>query len=170
MGETTKPLLIGTLSIFLILTGSSLFSDGMFMDGLYYATISRNLAFGIGEFWQPIFTPTDSVFWGHPPLAFGLQSLGFKIFGDSIYVERFYSFFTFIFSGFIIYLIWKEVSKKELHHLFWIPLLLWTLVPLVPWAAANNILENTMAIFIYLAVLFILKSTSVALRKKSSLQ
>ena len=66
------------------------------MDGLYYATIAKNLANGLGSFWQLYFTELDGVFYGHPPLAMGLQSILFSIFGDSIYIERAYSFSTFI--------------------------------------------------------------------------
>ena len=41
---------------------------------------------------------------------------------------------------------------------FWFVLLLWMLIPLMFWASTNNLLENTMAIFTLLSVLFYLKS------------
>ena len=129
------------------------------MDGLYYATISRNLAEGTGSFWQLHFTATSyPIFYEHPPLAMGLQSIFFKIFGDSVYVERFYSLLTFIITGLIIHLIWQNISNKKIKNLSWIPLLFWIIIPLNSWACSNNMLENTMNIFVCLSILFALQS------------
>ena len=136
-----------------------MFSDGMFMDGLFYAAISHNLAQGMGSFWDLFLTHTlFPHFQGHPPLAFGIQSLFFKYLGSSIYIERIYSLTTFIITGFIITRIWYKVSKPIFHKLAWLPLLFWISMPLVTWAAPNNMLENTMMIFTSLSVLFLLKS------------
>lgn len=144
-------------ALFLTLTGPSLFSDGMFMDGLLYATISKNMANGLGTFWSPqLSNGIYPVFYEHPPLAFGLQGLWFWVFGDSIFVERFYSLTTYVLVGILIVLIWKEITKSI--KTGWIPLLLWVTVSNVPWACANNMLENTMAIFITLSAFLYIKS------------
>lgn len=157
--KNNVPFYIIVLGLFLGVCAPSLWSDGMFMDGLYYATISRNLSEGLGSFWQLYFTEISyPIFYEHPPLAIGLQSIFFQIFGDSIYVERFYSLSTFIITGVIIHLIWKKISTKELKDLSWIPLFFWIMIPLNSWACSNNMLENTMNIFVSLSVLFSLKS------------
>lgn len=157
--KNNRPYYILVFGLFLGICAPSLWSDGMFMDGLYYATISRNLAGGLGSFWQLHFTDISyPIFYEHPPLGMGLQSIFFYIFGDSIYVERFFSFFTFIVTGIIIHLIWGEINRKELKYLSWIPLLFWIIIPLNSWACSNNMLENTMNIFVSLSVLFSLKS------------
>ncbi len=144
---------------FLGLTGPQLFSDGMFMDGLWYAAIAKNMAMRLGDFWNPHFTATIyNPFFEHPPLAFGIQSILFKVFGDTIYIERFYSLFMIISTAWIIKLIWQEVTGKEKSTYAWIPILLWAIVPVISWGCANNMLENTMTVFIYLAILFIIKS------------
>ncbi|MCD4773130.1 MAG: glycosyltransferase family 39 protein, partial [Bacteroidales bacterium] len=153
------PFYLIVISLFILIVGPSLFSDGMFMDGLLYAAISKNLANNLGSFWDLHLTNTlYPHFHEHPPLAFGIQSLFFKLFGESIFVERFYSFITFIITGWIITRIWKKITNSRFHSLVWLPLLFWILIPLVTWAAANNMLENTMMIFTSLSVLFILKS------------
>ena len=132
-------------------------SDGMFMDGTIYAILSRNLSVGSGTFWQPHLTDTlFPVFVEHPPLAFGIESIFFRIFGDSRFVERFYSLLTIIITAIIIVSIWKLILKKS--STGWIPLLLWIAMPTVNWASVNHMLENTLAIFICLSVLFYLKS------------
>ena len=144
-------------AVFLIFTAPLLFSDGMVMDGVLYATISRNLANGLGTFWKPFLSHTFfNEFYEHPPLAFGLQSLWFKVFGNSIYVERFYSLSTYVLTGLLIVGIWREFTNT--YKTGWIPLLFYFSIPKISWACANNMLENTMTVFIATSVLFYLKS------------
>lgn len=132
----------------------------MFMDGLLYACISRNMAFGVGSFWHPELTQTlYASFYEHPPLAFWLQSHWFSVFGDYELVERFYSLSCFVFTGLIMRRIWRDMAIPSLRHHAWIPILLWFSFSLVFWAVSNNMLENTMMIFTTLAVwLFFRKS------------
>lgn len=159
MKTNQKPFYIIVLAIFIGVLSPNLLSDGMFMDGLYYAAISNNLANGIGSFWDLFFTKTlHPHFHEHPPLAFGIQSVFFKLFGGNMLVERIYSFCTFIITGFIITRIWNRLVDVNYQKLAWFPLLLWITVPLVTWSASNNMLENTMMIFTSLSVLFTLKS------------
>jgi 4-amino-4-deoxy-L-arabinose transferase-like glycosyltransferase len=160
------PYYIIVVGLFLGICAPTLWSDGMFIDGLYYAAIANNLSGGIGSFWYLHHTEFSfPIFHEHPPLAMGLQSILFSIFGDSIYIERMYSFFTFIFTGAIIHLIWGEITSKELKYLSWIPMFFWIIIPLNSWACSNNMLENTMNVFVSLSVLFCLKSL-----KKSKLK
>ncbi len=147
------------ISVFIAVVSVSLLSDGMFMDGLYYATISKNLANGHGSFWNLHFTKTLHYnFYGHPPLAMVLQSFFFKIFGNTILTERLYSIIMCVITGYIIVAIWKNLAPEKQKPLAWIPLLLWLSVPVVLWGYANNMLENTMTVFVTLSVLFLIKS------------
>lgn len=144
-------------ALFLVISSGSLFSDGMFMDGLFYADIARNMSEGLGSFWTPYLSETQFLeFFEHPPLALGLQGLWFSLFGDSIYVERFYSLFTVVLTGFLIVLIWKKLAGSSKHG--WLPLLLWLTVTDVSWSVANNMLENTMMVFVAAAVYFLIAS------------
>ena len=52
------PFWLITLSMFVALILPTLLQDGMFMDGLFYASVSKNLADGIGTFWFPHFSQT----------------------------------------------------------------------------------------------------------------
>ena len=47
---------------------------GMFFDGVTYATISRNLAGGVGDLAHPVFAPGDRGFYDSPPLGFLLEA------------------------------------------------------------------------------------------------
>ena len=134
-------------------------SDGMFMDGVLYATISRNLAENLGSFWDLHLTDTLAPhFHGHPPFAFVLQSLFFRLLGDNLITERLYSLLTLLITAFIIRGIWKQLVDEQYKKMSWLPLLLWVSVPIVTWAAPNNILENTMMVFTSLSVYYTLKS------------
>lgn len=147
----TAYLFVGAL--FLCLVAKDLFSDGMFLDGTTYAAVANNMAKGLGSFWCPHLSNTlYPEFYEHPPLALGLQSLWFRILGDSIYVERSYSLSTYLLTGGLLTLVWRELTGS--FRLGWIPLLLWISVSDVIWAVSNNMLENTMTVFTTSAVLF----------------
>lgn len=79
--------------IFFILICPNFLTEGMFMDGLMYSAISKNLANGIGTFWNPYLSETlFPEFHEHPPLAFGIQSIFYNLFGESFYVEKYILF------------------------------------------------------------------------------
>lgn len=145
------------LSLCIVVFSFTLFPEGMFLDGITYASISRNLSLGLGSFWKPYYTASISPeFYGHPPLAIFLQSIFFKIFGDYTWVERLYSLVTFILQYFLIQAIWNQVSSRK--DKSWLPALLWFITGGVIWSYSNNVLENTNAIFISLSAYFSLKA------------
>ena len=87
-----KPLRLLTLAVFAAATLPRLAHRGMFVDGVTYASIARNLAQGQGSFWAPFYTATIYPrFHEHPPLGFWLQSLWFRVLGDHLFVERLYA-------------------------------------------------------------------------------
>lgn len=149
------PYLLIVIALFLGINAPSLFSEGMFMDGLFYSTISRNLAFGEGTFWDLFYTETyNQHFHGHPPLAMGMQSIFYKVFGDYIFVEHIYSLLLFVASSFMIVKIWKLIVNVDYHNYYWIPLFLHSIIGVVGWSMANNMLENTMTFFVLLSFCF----------------
>ena len=147
-------LLIG---IVLILMSKSLLTEGMFFDGVTYASISRNMAEGQGTFWNPHYTQTlYPEFRQHPPLALGMEALCFKAFGDHLFIERLYSVLMFLLSGLLIALIWKRMTNNI--RWAWIPLLFWVAMPVVTWCATNNMIENTMTVFVLFSVYLMIVS------------
>lgn len=142
-------------AVFLIIASPLILSEGMFMDGLFYACISKNLSCGMGSFWHSHFSKTlFPVFYEHPPLALGIQSLLFKYFGTAHFVEKAYSLACIFLTGFLICRIWILLSLKHA----WFPLVLWLSIPLVHWSSTNNLLENTVGVFTTLSLFFYLKS------------
>ena len=149
--SNNTPFWLLLIGLFLILVSNSLLTEGMFVDGVTYASISRNMAEGQGTFWNPHYTQTlYAEFRQHPPLALGLEALAFKAFGDHLFVERLYSVLVFIITGLLIVAIWKRTTNRLSQA--WLPLLFWVAMPLVSWSATNNLLENTMSVFVLLAV------------------
>ena len=151
-------------SIMLILTVATLIKHGMFMDAMLYTSVSHNLSHGIGTFWLPYFDEYNvadlTSFHEQPPLAFGIQSLFFRLLGDSMYVERFYTFFTMCVNAFLINILWKEITKDmpNLKTFGWLAILLWITIPVCFWSYSNNMHENTMSMFTLGSVIFSYKA------------
>ena len=149
--SNNTPFWLLLIGIALILMSKSLLTEGMFFDGVTYASISRNMAEGQGTFWNPHSTQTlYPEFRQHPPLVLGMEALAFKAFGDHLWVEKAYSVLMLVLSGLLIALIWKRTTNNI--RWAWIPLLFWVAMPVVTWCATNNMLENTMTVFVLLSV------------------
>ncbi len=159
------PFWLITIAVLIGLPGVTLIQDGMFMDAMLYTSVAHNEAQGIGNFWFPQFStlvlnaPGTNSFHEQPPLAFAIQSVFFRIFGDSMYVERFYVFLCTCITAFLIHLLWRQIfkSREELRRMSWLPIFIWITVPTVFWGASNNVNENTMGIFTLSAVLVAFK-------------
>jgi 4-amino-4-deoxy-L-arabinose transferase-like glycosyltransferase len=149
-----------TLTVFVSLLIPTLVQEGMFLDGITYAAISKNMANGYGSFFNPHYTKIlYSNFHEHPPLVFILQSGFFKLFGNAFYTERIFSLLIAILTVIGITQCWRLFNdKNEFKEYDWLPVLLWLSIPLVSWSYKNNLLENTMGVFTIFAVFFILKS------------
>lgn len=141
--------------------------EGMFPDGLTYSSIARNMAIGKGSLWQPYFSSsfwlpynTGHVFYEHPPLMMGIQSLFFRIMGDHWFVEKLYCALLLALTLFLIARIWKVVCGTDVKAAYfsWLPLLLFYTMPKVIWAYPNNMLDSTMAAFCLASVYFSLKA------------
>ncbi len=163
--DSRLPFIVLTLAAIVWLVCLPLFQDGMFMDGVQYAAVARNLAKGIGTFWFPVFSENYvaglNSFHEHPPLVYFLQSIFFKIFGlNNIYPERIYDLFMLLLTAGLISLIWKHLNKsnKSISKHYWLPVLFWIVMPVVFWSFSNNIHELTMGVFTTAAVYFFLLS------------
>jgi hypothetical protein len=137
--------------------------EGMFFDGVVYAAVARNMADGIGTYWIPKFTNDYyAQFTEHPPLGMFILSVFYNVFGDHLWVEKFFTMLTFILTGLMIILLWKKVHTTQVL----LPVLTFMLIPLVSWSYSNNMLENIQGvftisgIFLYLVLLSKIKQKS----------
>jgi 4-amino-4-deoxy-L-arabinose transferase-like glycosyltransferase len=149
------PFYLLTAGVFLLIVYQDILSNGMFLDGLIYSAVSKNLADGLGSFWNPHFTATCMPqFHEHPPLAFGIQSVFYTVLGESRYIDKLYSLATVVMVGYIMMRIWKRIGYKH----GWFTIFIWIITPTVFWASYNNLLENTLTVFTSLSILFYLIS------------
>ncbi len=143
---------IFVIGLFFSIISRDFLTEGMFLDGLYYSNISHYITAGKCSFWHLKNFNDMSDFYSHPPLALQTQSWFLDIFGDNVYCDKIYSVLTYIITGIIIFLIWKKLTGEAKSA--WMPLLFWSTIPLVQWGATNNLLENTMTIFIVSSIYF----------------
>lgn len=131
-----------------------------FFDGLIYASLARNMAAGMGTVWRPHFTDSAfRLFSEHPPLMFWLQALGYRLFGDHIWVEKGYCFLASLISGALMLAIWRHLTREdpELKGAGPLALVLALVSGRLGWAYANNMLENTLIVFTSAAVYLIVR-------------
>lgn len=149
-------------ALFLALVSGSLTTTGMFMDGLIYSNVAANMADGIGSFWHPTYTATHHPdFYQHPPLAMGMLALFYKVLGTHLWVTKLYTVLTMLLCAWLTVRLWLRLGGKREHG--WMPLLLWTLVPIVTHFANQCMLENTMVLFVLGAILLLLRPGCKAL-------
>lgn len=146
-----------TFAFICLVLVSQLIQDGMFMDGMIYVTVSKNLAEGLGTFWDPYFSQTYlTSYHEQPPLYFGLLALFFKILGNSMYVERLFCLCCFSVTAFYIHKFWQLIyhQNKSIAQVSWFPLLIWTLIPVCFWSYTNQVEETVMVIFATISVYY----------------
>ena len=162
--SVNTPFWILTVLVFIALLLPKMIQEGLFLDGMLYACVSKNLAYGYGTFWFPKFSELGiaglDTFHEHPPLVFGIQALFFKILGYSFYTEKIYSFFTGCVTAWLIVCSWKLIHKdnNDFAKLSWLPVLFWIIMPIVFYSFQNNLMENTMGIFIMMAFYFAIRA------------
>jgi 4-amino-4-deoxy-L-arabinose transferase-like glycosyltransferase len=129
-----------------------------FFDGGIHSAAARNLVEGKGSLWSPYFNETlFPVFSEHPPLMIWLQAVGFWIFGDTIVVEKTFSFLTFLASGFLLYKLWSLLNDDDhfVQQAAPFALALTLIAGRVNWSFYNGMLENLVVVFSLSAVLLI---------------
>ena len=120
----------------------------MFIDGLVYTNLAKNMAAGHGSLWQPILDLGGSVFYEHPALLPFIQSGFFRLFGDGAHTEDYYNFTVLAFTLLLMYKLWQPLVSRQDVKLFFFPLLLFTLSQEVQLRYANTMLECGMTAFL----------------------
>ena len=131
---------------------------GEFLDGLTYASISRNLAVNKGSFFELYYNAyLYPKFYEHPPLFFIIESFFFKLFGDFFWIEKLVGILFFLFSSFIINRIISEKFQLKynliitsFYSLFFITYI---------WVFKNNMLECMLIPFVLLSYYFSIKKS-----------
>jgi 4-amino-4-deoxy-L-arabinose transferase-like glycosyltransferase len=155
MPRTSRRALLSlVVSIYCLLVFPRLLSYGMFVDGIVYASIARNMAENYGSFWRPYYTATVApVFSDQPPLGFWLQSWAYRLFGNSVYIETLWGFMAGVLILVGLGCVWRcNTPQGGTLAGPWFPILLFVIIPMTSWILSNNMLENTMTVFIMASV------------------
>ncbi len=148
--------------ILLVMLLDRLLPEGMFLDGVTYAAISRNYAIGTGSFWAPYYHG-GKAFAEHPPLTFALEGTFFQLMGDHWYTEKVYSLCTWLITLLLVLRLAKLTTGNSKTNM--LAIMLWGIVPSVIWSYPNNMLENTMCILDMLAIISMYKALNTDKRK-----
>lgn len=162
--EPSRALNLLPFAVYLLGCAVAGISSHMFLDGVTYACVARNLAEGVGSFWRPSYTALFTPFREHPPLAMWLQSLGFRLVGDLPYLE----FYWGCALGLVTLLVFQRLCGEMARSLgldkhtarrlrWWGPLVL-CMSPLYYWCFVNNMLEGPLALFVLAALFFGLRA------------
>lgn len=149
-------MLLGIVLLLRVVWGAV--TQSMFFDGLIYASLARNISEGIGTIWRPSFSDgLFPLFSEHPPLMFGMEALGFLVFGDSIWVEKTFTITVTLLCCLCFIGIWRRINEddRELRPLGAFPLILALISGRVGWAFSNNMLEILVILFTLFAVYLI---------------
>lgn len=138
------------LSLSMALIVGPVLRDGMFIDGLVYTNIAKNLADNHGSIWEPVVDVGGPEFYGHPALLPYLQSYFFRLLGTQNHVEDIYNLFVFAATLWLICLIWKESVSQKNRLLCFFPMLLFVLSQEVQLRYPNTMLECGMTAILLL--------------------
>lgn len=136
--------------------------QGLFGDGLLYASMARNLAEGKGSMWAPWFSSgywldfaSGAPYFENPPLMIWLQAGFFLALGDHWWVEKLYALLLLLLNAWLIVRVWEVPLRGTARQrsFGWFPLLLWYFITPVLWGNPNNLMDNNMLTFCLLALL-----------------
>ena len=156
--QQNLPFTILVFALLLGFLGVSLVNQGMGGDSFVYSSIALNMAHGIGSLWTPNYTKTVfPVFYEHPGLSFWLESFFFKILGSGFYVEKIYCAVTAAFTLVFTCKICRLISNRKISTgQFWLPVLVWLLMPINTYAFKHNLPQNTLTAFVTAASYYLL--------------
>jgi 4-amino-4-deoxy-L-arabinose transferase-like glycosyltransferase len=138
------------LFLFLWIIHEGIVGPAMDNDGVLYASIAKHMAEGYGSVWFPYSPLEEASFHHHPPLAFALQSLFFRLLGDAFWVENVYQITFLILLLSTIAGIWRlSTDSKSGVWLAWFFLLT---MPLIAFSYTDNLLEVTLGFFTTFAI------------------
>ena len=154
-----RPIWFLAVSLLLMFIILPIVRQGMFLDGVFYAAVAKNLSIGHGTLWQPYYSQTEhTIFYEHPPLAIYFQSLFFKLLGQGFGVERLYSFLMALGQFSIISWYWLKKENTAFINLGFL-LFVWLLIPLNS-LYTSNMLEGTLTLFTTIATFLLLIRTT----------
>ena len=133
-----------------------LFMQGMFMDGLIYSIVSRNMLHAQNMFHCYVSDTYLNPFFEQPPLSMILQSQLLRITNDVFFADRLFGYLAFMITLLSLFRIAKLFSNSITNA--YLPLFFLMMIPVVDWSYKNGMLENWMCAFTTLSSYFLLSN------------
>ncbi len=126
----------------------------MALDGVVYASIAKQIAAGVGSFWQPPqFHHPELAFHEHPPLGLWLQGSFFTVFGDAFWVERLWCVLLMLTIVALILAFWRVTHPDKFVHGSWLAVFVFLALPITNRVLRNNVLELPLTVATLSAVI-----------------
>jgi len=148
-------LLVLVVAIFAAIQLPNVLVLGKNADGVEYAAVARNLAEGHGTHFRPYLSDHQwPVHYEQPPLFYGIQSLFFRIFTDTDYLEGIYGVTIALVVIALAGLFWRDVRRDRGRPGVgaWWPILLLLSVSQFLYNTQSNRLLTTFMVFALLSV------------------
>jgi 4-amino-4-deoxy-L-arabinose transferase-like glycosyltransferase len=139
-----------------VLTLSFYFQEGMFLDGITYSALGRNLYLGYGTFWKPYCHEFYNPFYNHPPLLFWILSKFYWLFGDHMYVPKIYNAIVLLLTIWFMRTIWLKMDRKN-RSIDWLPFIPWFCTSVVLITYRSTMLESTLSLFMLISIRLLLQ-------------
>lgn len=140
-----------------------LFMQGMFMDGLIYSTVARNMTQSTEALHCFVSETYLNPFYEQPPLSMLLESVLIQAVGELFFVDRLFGFVALFISMYFLFRI-TQLFRAQFHFAV-LPLLFFLMIPVVDWSFKNGMLENWMCAFTTSASYFLLHDLVVERRR-----
>ena len=155
-----NPLLFLFMGFFCLFILHPLLQIGMFLDGVTYAAIAKNLSLHLGNSWDLHYSQTVFPhFHEHPPLVFWLQSKLFMLLGPEAAAENVYGLILVLTQLMLMSYFWVK-SLKHPPETLAILGVFWLAIPLNH-LYTENLLEGTLTLLTTLAGFLLLQKYHV---------
>ncbi|MCH2022247.1 MAG: hypothetical protein MK207_07160 [Saprospiraceae bacterium] len=159
LSKESTPFFYLLLIVFVFLFGGKLFTQGLFVDGIFYGSVAQSLADGYGSLWHLSATKHYYYsFYGHPPFAIWAMSSFMIVFDSAFWVERVFSLLNLGLMLWGVAKIWQLTNPNLSFYTIWWPILLWCCIPVNIWSFQGYLLENSMLVFVVWAVFWGIKT------------
>jgi hypothetical protein len=162
-----KVLILLVLAIFAAIQLPNVLVLGKNADGVEYAAVARNLAEGYGSFFKPYLSDYQfSVHYEQPPLFYGIQSLFFRVLGDTDYMEGIYGVLVALLVLALVAGLWRDLGRSLRTDPdlpgpgAWWPILLLLAVSQFLYNVQTNRILMTFLVFALLSVGFAMRSVT----------
>lgn len=152
------------MSLFALFLIPKLFQDPMPRAGLENGIVASRLIPGETPFWELTNDATlqelDEI--AYMPLGYWMESVAMHFFGDSTYFDVWYSFAFFIIAAILLFFTWINLGNAP--RSFWVPMLLYLVVPIILRSSTANYIEMPFTVILLLSTLIYVRGISKTLR------